>query len=435
MPCGLMACASARVTVLPWQSLSERGWDAVRSPYSATVTPADWLNAKRHNAINLGRDWYDRVAARRLDWKRERYARREVHKQLRETPVARRVHCGIAHRALRRFFGSGTFGRFVSLYLVVNVTFVMSEALIAWYMPSWLPQWSASGSPPATDVKVLILNVSSYLLGAQVGSLGVISLSLALVTIIAQREGSSTDVQVYYHESMSFELVASCVALAAVLCLQLLWPLQFLLHLAGLGTSLQIFKLGLLGLHLAWLLVNLAAVANFIATTFRFVQQSARETLRERYTANVVLPRNLEQRLREQLYGLATKGFSGGDDEDGSRGRPSFTFGFDYGEPRTVEVETTFERPMALHDVRMTWVHWVFKRWSSRCADATAQQLAPSLRSLGHQGPLIWFTPHIDQPLRGKVAWCRRRGGVPLTGFEKFVLRRAFRFRSSHDED
>lgn len=375
-----------------------------------------------------------------IDWRQggwtgsiNRWVRREVREQLRGNPVARRVRYGIAHRALRLFFGFGTFRRFIGLYLIVNVTFVAAEALSAFFVPHWLPSWSASGQPPATDIKALILNVSSYLLGAQIGVLGVISLSLALVTLIAQREGSSTDVQVYYHESFSFELVASCVALAAILCAQLLWPMQFLLHRVGLGTNLQIFKLGLLGLHLAWLLVNLGAVAYFIATTFRFVQQSAREMLRERYTANVVLPRDLTHRLREQLYGLARELLGGGDDED--RACPSVAFGFDYGDPRTVEVETTFKGPAVLHDVRMTWVRWALRRWSARCVRVAAHQSASGKRGLGHQGPLIWFTPHIDQPIRGKVAWCRRRGGVPLTRVEQFVLWRAFHFRSSRDEE
>ena len=375
-----------------------------------------------------------------IDWRRggwtgsvNRWVRREVTEQLRENAVACRVRYGLAHRAVRRFVGSGTFGRFILAYMAVNVALVAAEALSAWLVPASLPAWSASGSAPATDIKALMLDVSSYLLGAQIGLLGVISLSLALVTLIAQREGSSTDVQVYYHESFSFELVASCVALAAVLCAQLLWPLQFLLHRLGLGTELQIFKLCLLGFHFAWLLLNLSAVAYFIATTFRFVQQSAREKLRERYTANVVLPRDLTQRLREQLYGLATKELIGDDEED--RGCPTAAFGFDFGAPWAVEVERLFDRPARLHDVRMVWVRWVLRRWSARSVKAAAQQPTPASRGLGRQGPSIWFTPKMGGILRGNVSWCRRRGGVPLTTFEKLILRRAFIFRSSRDEE
>ena len=380
------------------------------------------------------------VKGNMIDWRRggwtgsiDRWVRREVTEQLRENPIARRARYGLAHRALGRFFGSGAFGRFIAVYAAVNLAAVLAEALSAWLIPAWLPLWSASGSAPLSELKTLILYVSSYLLGAQIGMLGVISLSLALVTLIAQREGSSTDVQVYYHESFSFELVASSGALAAVLCAQLLWPLQFLLHRFGLGTDLQIFKLSLLGLHLAWLLVNLAAMAYFIATTFRFVQQSAREKFRERYTANVVLPRDLKKRLREQLYALATKELIGDDNEE--QGRPTATFGFDFGAPWTAEVEKSFDRPVVLHDVRMEWVRWVLWRWSARCEGVAAQQPALARHGLGHQGPSIWFTCQMGAVLRGSVSWCRRRGGVPLTAFEKLVLRRAFIFRSSRDEE
>lgn len=365
-----------------------------------------------------------------------RWVRREVREQLHENPVARRVRYSFAHRTFRRFFGAGTFIRFAGLYVIVNVIFVLAEAISAWLVPHWLPTWTASGPPPATDIKVLMLNVSSYLLGAQIGLLGVVSLSLALVTLIAQREGSATDVQVYYHESFSFELVASCVSLAAVLCAQLLWPMQFFLHRIGFGTDLQFFKLVLISLHTAWLLVNLSAVAYFIATTFRFVQQSEREDIRERYTANIILPLDLTQRLREQIYGVASKELLGrADGEDEDHDDPSVTFGFDYGHPRNIEVETIFKRPAALYDVRMTWVRWALARWSARCIAAASTQ--PNLRSrgAGHREPRIWFTLQIDQPITGRVGWCQRRGGVPLTAIERFVLRHAFRFRSSRDAE
>jgi hypothetical protein len=75
--------------------------------------------------------------------------------------------------------------------------------------PDWIPPWTASGPAPAPDVKSIMLNVAGYLITAQVGVLGVITLALALVTLIAQRESASTDVKLYYHESLSFEIVAS----------------------------------------------------------------------------------------------------------------------------------------------------------------------------------------------------------------------------------
>lgn len=364
-----------------------------------------------------------------------RLARKEVREQLRENLVARRVRYTISQRALRHFFGSGTFGRFICFYTAVNVIFVLADALTGWLRPTWITHWRASETLFNTETEDLILNVSGYLLGAQVGALTVISLALALVTLIAQREGSSTDVQVYYHEAFAFELVASSVALVAILCFQLLWPFQSLLHLAGLGTELPQFKLALLSLHLAWLLVNLAAVAYFIGTTFRFVQQSKREILRERYTANVVLPYDLVQRLRQQFYATGSRNLLDVSDDNADQVRPSVMFGFDFGAPRDTELENTFEHPMVLQDVRMTWVRWVLTRWSSRCVAAAAQQAPSQSNGVGHLGPQIRFTPHIDRPLTGKVEWCLRRGGVPLNRIERLVLRRAFRFGRSRDEN
>jgi hypothetical protein len=376
-----------------------------------------------------------------IDWRRggrtgsiNRWARREVREHLRSNATAVGVRYGPGVRALRRLLRFGTFGRLLGLYLAVDLCVVAAEALASHFLPGWLPAWSASG-PPGPDVKALVLNVSSYLVSTQVGLLGVISLALALVTIVSQREGSATDVNLYYHESLSFELVASCLALLAVLCAQLLWPLQFLLHRLAFGSDLLVFKLFLLGVHLAWLLLNLGAAAYFIMTTFRFVQQSARERLRERYTANVVLPRDMISRVRHQLYGLASNqlvGRYGG--EKGEEGRPSVAFGFDYGAPTALEVESTFARPTVLYDVRMIWVRWVVRRWIERSSRSDEMRTVDAVAGLRRGAPVLWFTAHLDHPMHGKCGWCRRRDGVPLTFFEKLVLRRAFRFRRSSDD-
>ena len=327
-----------------------------------------------------------------IEWRRggwsgsiNRWVRREVEKQLSDNPVARRSRYGRFHRALRRFFAIGIFAHFVALYLVLDIAIVIGELLVARYSPDWIPLWTASGPAPAPDIKSIVLNAAGYLITAQVGILGVISLALALVTIIAQRESASTDVKLYYHESLSFEIVASSVALLAVMCAQLLWPLQFLLHRLGLGTSLQAFKLGLLGAHSAWLLINLAGLAHFIATTFDFVQQSAREELRERYTANIVQPQEMTARLRQQLYAWATRELLV--EDEGDKDRPSASFGFDFGSPYVTEIQSIFERPMGLYDVRMIWVRWALRRWSARCSRAASSQSSPAGRSLGHQGP------------------------------------------------
>lgn len=373
-----------------------------------------------------------------IDWRHggwtgsiDRWVAREVRDQLRGSPAVRRARYGWTHRALRRLLVPGSIARFLAAYLVVDLLLVAAEALVAATVPGWLPSWSTQSAVP--DIKPTILYVSSYFIGAQVGILGAVSIALALVTLIAQRENAATDVQIYYRESLAFEIVASCIALLMVLCAQLLWPLQFALHLTGLGTASLFFKLVLLGLHTGWLLLNLAAVGQFIATTFRFVQQPAREALRERYTANLIQPRDMTARLRVTLFSQGSRLLEDVATDMAEQDRPLVAFDFDFGPPMENEIETDFRHPAALRDVRMAWVRWVARRWSRRCIAATPTR-TETARSLSDRGPVLSFNLRLDRRVTGRVAWCRRRGGVPLDWLEKEVLARAFIFRRTGDE-
>ena len=360
-----------------------------------------------------------------------KWVRREVRTHFRENSIARRSRYRFVHRFLRFFFSIGTFGRFVGLYVVLDMAIVLTEGAMSAFTPDLLLNWVEPSSAPI--LKEFLRNVASYLITAQVGVLGVISIALALVTLIAQRESSSTDVKVYYHESFAFEVVASSIALLAVLCAQLFWPAQTILLWLGLDFELPVFEAGLLGFHLAWLLVNLAGLAHFISTTFGFVQQSERESLRQRYTANVVQPLVMIQRLRAQLYAQANSELDGGT-EDPQERKPNASFGFDFGTPYDTELTSVFSRPTALYDVRMNWVRWVLRRWAARCSDAATNDSGSGHDGFARQSPNLCFTPNMDRPLSGKVAWCRRRGGVPLSWIEKFVLRRAFSFRRTGED-
>lgn len=358
-----------------------------------------------------------------IDWRKggwsgsiRAHARRMAHAQLAESRSLHRIRYGFGQQMARRLFSIRTFGGFIGLYVLINLIFGMIEIASTHLAPSWLPVMVPGNPDLAIEVEALMLDVSSYLLGAQIGLLGVISLSLTLVTLIAQKEGSSTDIQLYYHESMALELVASCVALAVVLCVQFVWPLQLLLHHIGLGAGVQLFKLVLFSLHLFWLLVNLCVAAYFILTTFRFVQQSAREKFRDRYTAYVILPRDLERYLCTQLY------------TSGGQNVPGLSFGITPPQAAIAEEEHRFSHPVTIHDVRMRWVHWVARRWWTRSLKAS-----PQIQNLPENArPRLCFVPSMDEQLNGVVAWCRRVGGEPLTALERIVLRRAFRFRGAN---
>ncbi len=363
-----------------------------------------------------------------MDWREggwsgslDLWARRNAKSQARAHPKLHLVRYGAAEHIMRGLFSIRTFGGFIGLYLFINLMFGALEIFSVHVAPSWLPDPGSSDPEVAVELEGLMLNVSSYLLGAQIGLLGVISLSLTLVTLIAQREGSSTDIQLYYHESLALELVASCVALAVVLCLQFVWPLQMLLYHVGLGAGMQVFKLTLFSLHLFWLLVNLCVASYFIIITFQFVQQSARERFRNRYTAYVVLPRDLCRALREQFYLMAGR-------ETGSEQPPAFVFGQEgEGVP---ELSHDFPHPVALCDVRMRGVNWVVRHWLAR-------SLRHEREAVQEKPPCLFFSPQMDEPCNGPVIWCHRRGGVPLSWVERLVLRCSFRFqrvRTRHEE-
>lgn len=355
-------------------------------------------------------------------WSINRFVAREVREQMRENPLARRARYRWPLRLLRSMFSVRGFWGFLALYLLVDLIAVALEAVWQCLAPGAYPAW-ASGSG-AND---LLKDVPGFLIGAQVSLVGVISLALALVTLIAQRDDASTDVQVYYHESLFFEITASCLALVAALCLQLLWPLQFALHFAGAGGQTSLFKLCLLVFHLGWFLLNLAAVAHFVSVTFRFVQRRAREKLRESYTANVVVPEEMTQRLREALYHMA--GTEAVPVDKDTINPVAFGLEMSRYEP---ELRTTFARPTRVRDLHVRFAHWAIAHWRRRCAkhEGTAYGIGPD-----DSGPKLWFLPRVDRALQGDVAWCHREGGLPLDWRERFALRLAFRFEEVRDED
>jgi hypothetical protein len=155
-----------------------------------------------------------------VDWRRggwtgslNAWVRREVHEHMRDNAVARRARYSVLLRLLRMIFANRTFGKFIAIYVVIGLLAVATEFAAVRYFPAMLPTWTLSA--PGLDIKTLLTSVASQLISAQVGVLGVISIAIGVVALIASREGAATDVQVYYHESLAFGVVASCVALLA----------------------------------------------------------------------------------------------------------------------------------------------------------------------------------------------------------------------------
>jgi len=351
------------------------------------------------------------------DWKQggmfgsiERWAKREVGRQLGANPVARRARYGIARRLLRVLFAQASFWRFITCYLVVDLVLLCAEGAQGSLAPNMIPAWISAHD---VSVRAALETVPSDLFGTQATVLGVISLALALITLLVQRDDAATDIHVYYHESLFFGITASCLALITVLAVQFAWPLQSVLHMLGFGSVSPIYKAVLLASQIIWFTLNMVGVAHFTMITFSFVQRSARERLREQYTANHLMPAEMAGRIRSHLFQLS--GWQTGS-QPGLGGGGGY-FALQPSDQHDVEISRKVSAPSELFDVRMELANWVLDHWIKRFRDEAGPR------------PSLWVMLALGHTLNGEIRWFRRRGGPPLSWPERFVLKRAFRFR------
>jgi hypothetical protein len=358
-----------------------------------------------------------------------RRVRHEIKTHARENAAIRHSRYSYLQRVLRWAIGGRSLQSFLATYLVIDALFVAAEVTVNTHFPSCLPGWT---SP---ELKSILKDIGSYFIAAQVGILGIVSVAIGIVTLIAQRDDRSstnTDVRLYYMESLAYEVVLSGVALLIILTTQLMWPVQFAIHRLHLGGPDLIFKVGLTAFHLIWLLLNLCVFTQFVLTTLRFVEPKARERLRERYTANVIVPRDLSLRLSRTLYLMAAKQLIPKTD---AKTEPSITLGYGLMDDGEVEISNLFTHRSALEDVWLRPLRFVLRRWAERSERGRTEP--PNLRnSLLGTDIRLAITLSFDSRMEGLTEWCLRRRGVPLQRWEKYVIRQCFRFRRvGNDED
>ena len=124
-----------------------------------------------------------------------RRVRREIRTYVRENTAIRHSRYSVLQRGLRLTIAGRSLQSFLATYLVIDSLFVATEVAANSHFASYLPGWT---SP---ELKSLLKDIASYLIAAQVGILGVVSVAIGIVTLIAQRDDRSstnTDVRLYY---------------------------------------------------------------------------------------------------------------------------------------------------------------------------------------------------------------------------------------------
>jgi hypothetical protein len=239
---------------------------------------------------NIGRGLFGSLRA---------HVRIEVNDLARRNKTRHRVRSGLLRRSLVAVLRGIRLSELFALYVAVDVICVAAEWWVSAKMPRLLPDWGTF------DLPQFLKDVHSYLIAGQVGLLGIIAVAVGIVTLLSQRDDRSSatsDVRLYYSESLAYEVVTSGVALLVVLCVQLFWPLQFALRLMqGRGQN-PIFELILTILHALWMVANILLFYQFMRTTLSFVEPDARIRMRDRYTADTALPRDIAKRLLQAFY-------------------------------------------------------------------------------------------------------------------------------------
>lgn len=334
-------------------------------------------------------------------------------------------HYSITQRILRAFFVDHPLHWFLRLYLYIDLLTVSSEFAFGMWAPQWAQTWTTD------SMKGLLKDAAGYFITAQVGVLGVVSVAVGLVTLIAQGDesaSSNTDVRLYYVEALAYELISSSAALLIILCAQVFWPAQFALHAVGYGGASLFFKVFLTALNFGWLAINLAGFAHFITTTLQFVEPSARARMRERYTANVIVLYDLTKRLLLTFYQMAAKDLVPvADEKDG----PLLAMGHSLSDLGSIELQTTFPDRVILWDVKLGLLGPALRRWWKRSEGAPPANARRRQRSTFGRDVSLAIAPSFDREFQGEVVWCRRRGGVPFTKWELWLIRQSFQFQKA----
>lgn len=339
-------------------------------------------------------------------------ARAEVRIHLTRNPTYQRHRYPLHIRILR----AGIHGRLVPGVLVAYLLIAATITALEDFNDAVCLQQSCAillppglESNPNTDE--ILRDIAGFMIGAQTGLLGILSIAVALVTLIGQREHAGPDVRVYYYQSFAIPLATFSLALLAILCAQLFWPLEILSPYWGLGVSNSTSNFYITALHLLWLIGNILIYAHFTIVSLSFGQDHQRGRYRAQYTANVVVPSAISRAIIRAKWAA-----SGPRLTLGVVNSSDLHIGPAYRRPSTPSAMINHRLPVKLTDVWMVPLKLAFRLWARRHGGNT-----------DHVSTL-YINVGFDQEYLGLHPCCLTADDRQLSNFEAFLVRLSFRF-------
>ena len=355
-----------------------------------------------------------------------KHAQQEVeqHKKSNHSLLKKRV--SIRVRFLQRFFGEYSLLKHISGYLLFAFVWALLififgdiESSYALSIYQKVSVWLESNEN-LNVLKETIADANAAALTIQATIIALIfPVVVGLVTLLMRRGAGSInpDIQVYYYESLAYNIAASSLALVIVLSINVFFPPDGYINiLAKKENNIVVFQAGLSALHLFWLIINIIGLWHFLKTSMDFVQPEKRRIIRQQFAANKAVPIEMAENLKIHIYQNAAEYLAR------YANIPKDKIKFEEGRFISARSEVVINIPSTkmLTDVKMEIFILCINRWLKR---ANKNENSDGLLIF----PISMTYPHIS----GAVTLCSFTGETQLKPVERFLIERAFVFKES----
>jgi hypothetical protein len=340
---------------------------------------------------------------------------REIKRHLSTNPELKKYSHSVGSKILGLVFNGRTPIGYLSGYFTILLLFIGAEIAIVQYFPQYIPRWA--NAPDST--RSILKDIGLYLIATQATIIGVIvPVTITLVSIIMQNTSSnkaSSEMRIFFNQSYVRGLATSSICLVIVLVSQILWPFQFFIHELGHGHTGIFFRTLLTIFHLGWFFINVYATWYLIQLALDFLSPAGRDFLRKIYSANIAIPRDIGSGIFAAHYFSLPRVLE----------RPDKAFGVtvQLSLSKHEEVSVSVKRPSQLHDINVFLLKVAFTLWWWRCQRSSS--LLPISNTIK---PVLSIPLFPRYSYLGQVILLSRSGGISLSRFEKYLVRKSIIF-------